>query len=330
MTRMVNTVTGPVSSDKLGAVLVHEHVTFGYPGYQGDESFNVWDEERFFGVVTPVIQKIQAQGIRTIVDATANDCGRNVELLKRVSQRCGINIICSSGYYYEKGGASAYWNFRRNFGFPAEEEVYQLMKREINEGIAKTGIKAGAIKLGTGLGEFTDYEKMFFTVACRLAKEDPNVRIITHCTHGTMLKEQAQFFIENGVNPKQVQLGHFCDTVDLTVQIDVLEKGFYAGFDRLGQVGFDGMPFDDDRFAAICALTASGFGNQILLSNDRIYWFNGREFPFPQAVLDNLIKEWHWTYIFEKVLPKLKSMGMSEEQTHKLMFENPQRFYGGE
>jgi phosphotriesterase-related protein len=330
MTRMVNTVTGPVSSEQLGAVLVHEHVAFGYPGFQGDESFDAWEEDKFFAEITPVIERIKAQGIKTIVDATANDCGRNVTLLKKVSEQCGINIICSTGYYYEKGGANSYWNFRRSFGFPAQEEVYGLMQHEFNQGIGKTGIKAGTIKLGTGNNEFTDYEKMFFTAACRLAREDPNVRIITHCTHGTMLKEQAEFFMQEEVNPKQVQLGHFGDTVDLTVQIDVLEKGFYAGFDRMGQGGFDGMPYDDDRMAAICALTASGFGDQILLSNDRIYWFFGRKVDLPQTFVDSCLSNWNWTYIFDKVLPKLKCMGLSEEQTHKMMFENPQKFYGGE
>lgn len=331
MARMIQTVNGPVPSDQLGGILAHEHVLFGYPGCQGDETCNIWDEEQFFQVIAPVIEKIKAQGIGTIVDATANDCGRNAKLLQKVSQQCGIHLICSTGYYYEKGGASAYWNFRKNFGFPAEEEIYMLMKKELQEGISGSGIRAGAIKVATGLGEFTDYEQLFFRAACRLAKEAPEVRIITHCTHGTMLKEQAEFFLSQGVNPHQVQLGHFCDTADLTAQIDVLEKGFYAGFDRLGQVGFDGMPDDDnDRFAAICALTASGFGEQIVLSHDRIYWFYGRDFIFPAAVTENLIKEWHWTYIFEKVLPRLQEMGMKEEQAHRLMFENPQRFYEGQ
>jgi phosphotriesterase-related protein len=327
---MINTVTGPVSSDALGAVLVHEHVVFGYPGYEGDISHNIWDEEKFFAQVSPVIEKIKAQGIHTIVDATANDCGRQVEILKKVSERCDINIICATGYYYERGGGAAYWNFRRNFGFPAEDEVYRLMKRELNEGIGKTGIRAGIIKVASGIGEITDYERMFFRAACRCAKEDPGVRIVTHCSHGTMLREQVNLFLEEGVNPGQVQLGHFCDTVDLSVQRYALEKGFYAAYDRLGQVNFDGMPSDEDRFASICGMVGAGYGDRIVLSNDRIYWFMGRDFPFPEPVVDGLIKEWHWTYIFEKVLPLLQKMGLSEAQTHKLMFENPAGFYAGE
>ena len=327
---MINTVTGPVSSDDLGGVLAHEHIYFGYPGYQGDASCNVWDEERFFGVIEPVIAEIKAQGIRTVVDATPNDMGRNPELLKKVSERCGINIICSTGYYYETGGAPAYWNFRRGFGFPVEDELYELFLKELTEGIAGSGIKAGVMKVGSSIGEITEYERLMFKVACRIAREDPDARIVTHCSHGTMLKEQAELFIEEGVNPKQVQLGHFCDTVDLSVQIDVLEKGFYAGFDRFGMVGFDGMPFDDDRMAAICALTGAGFGDRILLSHDRLYWFAGREFIFPQQIVDAIIKEWHWPYVMGKVIPKLNAMGLTETQTHRFMFENPAAFYSGE
>lgn len=329
MARMINTVTGPVSSDQLGGVLAHEHVVFGYAGYQGDSTMDAWDEDLFFSQITPVVERIKEQGIKTIVDATPNDKGREVEILKKVSERLDINIICSTGYYYEHGGSAAYWRMRKNF-FDVKEEIYQLFKKEMTEGVGKTGIKPSAIKVGSGIGEITDYERMFFDVACRLAKEDPNVRIITHCSHGTMLKEQAELFIEQGVNPKQVQLGHFCDTVDLSVQLDVLEMGFYAGFDRMGQVGFDGMPYDDDRFAAICALVASGFGDRIVLSVDRLYWIFGREWPFADWVWEKMLPNWHWTYICDGVIPALNKMGLSEEQTHKLIFENPQAFWGGE
>ena len=32
----LNTVTGPITSDKLGRVLAHEHVMIGYPGWEAD------------------------------------------------------------------------------------------------------------------------------------------------------------------------------------------------------------------------------------------------------------------------------------------------------
>jgi phosphotriesterase-related protein len=32
----VNTVTGQIASDELGTTLMHEHILFGYPGWEGD------------------------------------------------------------------------------------------------------------------------------------------------------------------------------------------------------------------------------------------------------------------------------------------------------
>lgn len=336
MSRLVNTVTGPVSSDQLGGILAHEHILFGYPGYQGDATFEAWDEDRFFEGMMPIIKKIKKQGIKTIMDATPNDLGRDVEKLKSFSEHFSMNVICSTGYYYEHGGAPAYWNFRKNFGCPVEEEVYELMKTEFSKGVKDTGIKCGLVKVGSGVNSISEYEQIMFRAACRLAKEDPDVRIITHCSHGTMLKAQAEFFLEQGVNPRQVQLGHFCDTRDINDQIYCLENGFYAGFDRMGQINFDGMPDDELRIDHIVQLVKAGFGKQINMSHDRLYWTFGRKFicaeeiAAPKEVVEALLKEWHWTYVIEKVLPRLQSMGLTEEQTHCLMFENPQNFMGGD
>jgi phosphotriesterase-related protein len=95
----INTVTGAVPVEKLGRVLIHEHITFGYPGCQGDSRY-LTKEHYEDGVRTAVdmCRKVKAQGIQTIVDATTNDCARNPEFLKRVSEEAEINIICTSGY----------------------------------------------------------------------------------------------------------------------------------------------------------------------------------------------------------------------------------------
>lgn len=336
MSRMINTVTGSVSTDQLGGILAHEHIMFGYPGYQGDATFDAWDEELFFEKMEPVVNAIKKQGINTIMDATPNDLGRDVKKLKSFAEHFGLNVICSTGYYYEHGGQPAYWKFRENFGYSIEDEVYELMKAETYKGVGDTDILCGLLKVGSGIGEITEYEKKMFRAAARLANEDPNIRIITHCSHGTMLKAQAELFLDLGVDPRKVQLGHFCDTRDINDQIFCLEKGFYAGFDRMGQINFDGMPDDELRIDHIAQLVKAGFGKQINMSNDRLYWTFGRKFiqgseiAIPEEVVDTILKEWHWTYIIDKVLPKLQEIGLTEEQTHRLMFENPQAFLGGQ
>ena len=44
MGKMINTVCGTVSSDDLGIVLAHEHIVFGFPGFQGDLSYSLHND----------------------------------------------------------------------------------------------------------------------------------------------------------------------------------------------------------------------------------------------------------------------------------------------
>jgi len=328
MARMVNTVTGPVSSDQLGGVLAHEHFIFGYPGFHGDVSFDTFNTDAYLAHISAVADTLKKQGIKTVVDATPNECGRDPELLKKVSEVTGLNIICSTGYYYEEESASSYFTFRTVLGFDTENEIYELMKRETGDGIAKTGIKAGVVKLASGKGAISKYEMLFFKAACRLARENKDIRIITHTSEGTCILEQAELFLSEGVNPKQVQIGHFCGTTDVMVQSKALEMGFYGAFDRLGLENMVGAPYDKYRFACIAALVSAGFGDQLVLSTDHIQAFRGRPYTFPPQMIEAHFKNWRWEYIMDGVLPALKKLGLSDEQLHKFMFDNPARFYG--
>ena len=126
----VNTVLGPISADKLGKTLFHEHFVFGYPGFQGDTTMGGFDREAALQVGIQVAEKLISHGVKTVTDATTNECGRNPELLREISEQTGLQIICSSGYYYEGESAPAYFKFRAGLG-DIEAEVHEMYTREI-------------------------------------------------------------------------------------------------------------------------------------------------------------------------------------------------------
>ncbi len=165
MATMVNTVTGQISSDDLGKTLVHEHFAFGFPGFQGD-TLGPYNPKAIVETGIDVAEKAKAHGVETIVDATPNECGRDVEVLREISERAEIQIICSTGYYFEGEGAPAYFAFRQALG-SAPAEVEELMMTEITDGIGDTGIKAGVVKLASSKDAITDYEEMFFTAGAK-------------------------------------------------------------------------------------------------------------------------------------------------------------------
>jgi phosphotriesterase-related protein len=326
--KSVNTVLGPMSLDDMGKTLIHEHVTYGYPGWYGDLTCAPFDREEAAQQSVRILEDVKQYGLVTYVDATPNESCRDPELMKMVSERSGVNIICSTGYYYESEGAAPYWNFRRRF-FDADEEVYEMFMREITEGIGKTGVKAGAIKLATSPGRMTDYEALFFRAAAR-AQQETGVPILTHTSGGTMGPEQADFLIEAGVSPKQILIGHMCDNLSTSEHLKVLSRGVYDGFDRMGLEGIVGlpMPTDAERYPIIIGLIGTGHIDRIMLSHDHILFMPGRQ-PFQ---MDKVVPtpNYYPTHVFNNVAKVLKDAGVTDEQLDTIFVKNPRNFFAGE
>ncbi len=326
MARTINTVTGPVSVDKLGKTLMHEHFVFGYPGYVGDNTLGPGNQEEAVRIGVGVAKRLQEHRIQTVVDPTPNDCGRNPEVLREISEKTGLQIICATGYYYEGEGAPAYFKARRALG-DAESEIYELFMAEITDGIGKTGIKPGIIKLGSSHGVITDYEQMFFRQAARVQKET-GITILTHTQEGTMGPEQADLLIGEGADPNRVVIGHMDGSTDVAYHLRTLEKGVKIGFDRFGLQVIAGCPMDYHRETVLIGLLGMGYGNQIVLSHDTVNCWCGRPFKMSEPVT-KLISTWHPTHLFEDVLPILKKAGVTEEQIYRIFVENPMNAFGG-
>jgi phosphotriesterase-related protein len=318
MAQFATTVCGPVLAEKLGKTLVHEHVLFGYPGCLGDVTCAPrFDRE---AIVNRSVEKLRhmrdSYGLGTIVDATPNDCGRNPELLREVSEKSGVNILCSSGYYYEGEGATAYYRFRALLG-DADQEIYAMMKTEASVGIGETGIKAGVFKLASSKDAITDYEKRFFVAAAKVSGET-GTPIITHTQEGTMGPEQAELLLAKGANPEKIMIGHIEGNTDLRYFLKVLKHGVSIGFDRIGLEGFTGSPTDAVRVACIVALVRSGFGDKIMLGHDSIYNWIGK----PLDVTSPL----HSETVFRSILPAFEAAGLTDAEVNQMLVENPRRF----
>ncbi len=320
----VNSVTGPISSDEMGITLMHEHILFGYPGWEGDLTLAPFDRQTIVNTGVEVLNHLKTLGLATYVDATTNDNGRNPEIYKEISEKTGVNIICATGYSFEERGASAYWKFRSSLG-DVNDEIYELFTREITVGIRNTRIKAGVIKVGSSQGKITDYEKMMFTAAAR-AQQDTGVPIITHTQEGTMGPEQAEFLIAQGADPAKIQIGHMCDNLDIDYQLRTLEQGVYVSWDRMGLQGLVGCPIDEKRYATIIYLIGKGFADKIMISHDYIINWLGRPLNLPEAALP-LIANWHPSHLFKNIIPVLKEGGVTDEQIETIIKNNPKRLF---
>ncbi len=326
----VQTVTGPIEASVLGVTLPHEHVIFGYPGYQGDVTLGGFDYDAALTHCVGVAQTLRSRGIQTVVDATPNECGRDPLFLREVARQSGLNILCSSGYYYEGEGAPAYFKFRFSLGGAdrnaGDQEIYEMMLKEVTEGIGKTGVRAGVLKIASSKAAITRYESVFFRAAARVQRET-GVPIITHTQEGSLGPQQAEMLVGEGADPGRIIIGHMDGNTDVAYQLATLRHGVTVGFDRIGLQGLVGTPPDSERLRVLEALIGEGFAGHITLSHDSIWHWLGRPLVLPDASLP-AVKDWHPTHIHDDILPELRRRGVSAEHLEQMTVGNPARVFG--
>jgi len=265
-------------------------------------------------------------GIQTIVDATPNDTGgRDPLLYRELSQRTGINIICSTGLYYEAAGSPAYWKTRVVYGTDISKMISELMVGEIMEGIGTTGVKVGVIKVGSS-PVMTDYEKAVHEAAA-IAQKATGVPIITHTEGPTGGPEQADFLISKGADPKKIQIGHVNNSSSIDYQRAILAKSTKVAFDRLGGAILNGVP-DNISIRNIATLCEEGYANQLELSQDTVNFWMGRPIAVPDSLIP-MLKDWRIDHVSMDIVPALKAQGVTDNQIKTMMVENPRNLFLG-
>jgi phosphotriesterase-related protein len=321
---LINTVTGQITPDQLGPTLMHEHLVVGFPGWESDTIRSGLGRPEMLAVCMDKIQQLKARGINSVVDASPNDLGRDVEFMGEVAQKADFQIICATGLYHEEEGGAPYWRFRATLG-GGVEDIAELFIKELTEGIGDTGIKAGIIKVATGPGEINDYERNILLAAAIAAKET-GAPITTHTSEGQLGDQQQSILVEEGVPAHKIIIGHSCGSTDHDYHMRIAGQGSYLGFDRFG---IEPLVSDADRTKALMALINKGMGEQIIVSHDSVWCWRGGQIPSPEvkAYMDSMLNPFHF---HDKIIPMLKSMGADDLQIEMLLKDNPRRFFSSE
>ncbi|WGS19287.1 MULTISPECIES: hypothetical protein [unclassified Bradyrhizobium] len=324
---MIETVTGAIPVESLGRTLMHEHLFIAFPGAWFDPLARFSRAELIAEAVRRLAQLRAEHKVRTFVDPCPIELGRDVTLMKEVSEKAGIQIICTTGFYYEERGLPVYWRCR------TEDEIAELYIREITHGIGDTGVKAGALKVSTSAQAVTDQEKKFLAAAC-IAQKATGVPIITHTTNGCAGPEQQQLFAGGGVAAHRCLIGHCCANADHAYHRRIVDGGSYIGFD---QIGMDYVQRDNVRADNLAKLVRDGFRAQIMMSMDRLCGYLGksvvRQLTSEEiAKIEQLKSRRLWqehTYMFTDFIPMLRARGVQESDIVSILEDNPRRFFAG-
>lgn len=325
----IQTVAGSVESADLGVTLMHEHiftltreVQENYPEEWGSEDDRVAD-------AVDKLSKASAAGVRTIVDPTVIGLGRYLPRIQRVAGRLAdagvpLNIVAATGVYtyndvpfffHHRGPA-----LDAALGTSVPDPMVDLFVRDIRDGIADTGVRAGMLKCAIDAPGLTPgVERVMRAVAKAHHATGVPITVHTHPTTRTGLDVHQVLCDEEGVDPSRIVLGHSGDTTDLEHLSELAEAGFVLGMDRFGinlETTFEA------RADTLVEMVRRGYADQMVLSQDASCYIDWVD-PDVMAFLP----QWHYTHLFEDVFPYVLERGVTQQDLDIMLVDVPRRFF---
>lgn len=302
----VMTVRGPISADRLGITLPHEHLFLNLFRLTRvrDQRFN--DE----ALMIDEVRRFTEAGGGTIVELSNHGLEPNPAALRRVAEATGLNIVMGCGWYREPYYDHAYIARR------ATRDLAADFVREIEAGEPTVGVRPGIIgEIGADLDYVSPPEEKVHRAAAR-AHVKTGLAITTHSLESPVGLDQLDIFEEEGADLRRVIVGHAATWPDPDYHEAIARRGAYVQFDTVrGLRRYD----TDQQLHLSLEFIRRGYLEQLLLSHDCC--FQGHLTAF----------DGHgYAYIPTRFAALLKEAGLSREQIQTLLVENPRRVLSGE
>jgi phosphotriesterase-related protein len=339
----VQTVLGSINPEDMGITLYHEHLLTSLAAWyeepveasekgmakQPVSTENLWwvrahrpnnlDNTQLADEKTAINEAMQFKlnGGGTVAEVSSIGLARDPLGLKRISLATGLNIIMGSGYYI---GAS----HPPELDMMTEDEIAEIIVRDITVGVGDTGVKAGIIgEIGCSR-PLQEGEKKVLR-ASAIAQRKTGAPLMIH----PAFDDDITLDIVNIIKDAEADLNHtvICHVNVYAFRPDTLRKiadaGCYLGFESFGNLGYPHLlqgrllehRCDLDYLDTIAGLIEDGYLKRILIAHDicfkdflTVYGGNG------------------YAHILRNTIPVMRLRGFTEEQIHALMVDNPERY----
>lgn len=358
------TVCGPILPEQLGFTSMHEHIlsdcsmfrrrtrkTNFIPSYRDVKLEGKLTLENRSAVrhnitlsmdnmmldneqmMTAEVADFKTGGGDAIVEVSAPGIRRSPEDLigvRRIAEKTGVHIVVSTGLYAEDTWPEYYQ--RMTF-----EQYVSFLYQEITDGIGDTGIYPGHIKAAYEV--FTPQLDCYLQAAAFVSR-DTNLSLQVHLGTDVTPNEVRQYVLlplyRGGCIPERTILCHvqfqmgvlsISELVknpgqvpfDINLHKELLSKGFILSFTPFGfeadneVLGIAHYP-DWYTLSGIVALIEAGYANQLVLGNDVFTKIATR-----RGGGDG------YRRLADFIVPAMKECGVSDQDIHKIMVENPAR-----
>jgi len=346
LTGKAQTVLGIVDAEDLGVTLPHEHLLVDMSAYFVEPTeasqrslayepmkvenlswmqvnlMNHADDIKLTDETLAIKEALHYKyaGGDTIVEMSNIGLNRDPLGLARISRATGLNIVMGSGYYI---GLS----HPPEVASKTEDEIAEEIIQDIVVGVGDTGVHAGIIgEIGCNV-PLEDGERKVLR-ASAIAQQRTGAAINIHPGRSDdAVLESIEILAEAGGNLRRTIISH-CDHSGFSRDAyhKLADAGCYIEFDTFGYPaiplpasfipggGLLDMPSEVWRIMEIKYLIDEGYLNNILISQDicmkhRYVTYGGHGYA----------------HILRNVVPWMRRGGISDEQIHTIMVDNPRR-----
>ncbi|MDH6432142.1 putative metal-dependent phosphotriesterase family hydrolase [Streptomyces sp. SAI-144] len=292
----VRTVAGDVPAEELGVCDAHDHLFFGSPQLPGQELRSV-------SAARTELTAFAAQGGGAVVQWTPYGLGRRADALPTLARETGVRIVTATGLHQ-----AAHYDDATLAGLRGR--LADVFVAELTEGIGRSGVRAGLIKVAGGFHALDAHARWTMTAAAE-AHHATGAPIAVHLELGTGALDVLDLLCgELGVPPRRVILGHLNRSPDFTVHRESAGSGCYLAFDGPSRAHHA----TDWRMPdAVRELADAGHGDRLLLGGDTT-----------TAAARSVNGGPGMPYLLRRVRPRLTA-DLGEEQVRRILTDNPGR-----
>jgi len=311
---IIQTINGPKDTADLGPTLAHEHLCSGFGGM---DKTHIFDLDEAVRRATAALQEAYDAGIRTVIDCTPVDNGRQVAVFERCAGATPMNVIAAVGVYKAIPISYRAWD---------ADTYAEYFLHDIETGMERTGIRAGVLKIAwdieTQIEAFRGPLETAARGAARASKAG-GVPITCHTApaerHGNRLIE---IFEEEGLDLAAVTIGHTNDSTDMDYVLGLAKKGANVGLDRFTpRRGEEEMA---RRSQIALDMANAGFADRVSLGHDGAgYSLTGGPAGGGPRLEDPKV----WRLVPEWELGWLRAHGATEDQIDAMMVRSTRRTF---
>ena len=311
----INSVLGPLDTAELGFTLPHEHLVDSSAGIRVTYP-ELELRDKVLDMALESFNEAKAGGVDTVVEVSPLDLGRDVVLMREVSERTAVQFICCTGCWLDI--PRSFWGRDKDF-------IADLWVREIEQGIDGTDIKAGVIKVATS-DPISEQEELMLRASARTHLRT-GVPISTHTpTSSRIGEEQVRILKEEGVEPHQIYVGHLSNTLDPDYHHELARLGVWLGWDINSPHGSADLPEWRERTDYLKERLDEGLAPSMMLSHD---WNVVLSRISSSGMSSREQNPDGYLWISRAVIPRLMESGVPAVVIDRMMVDNPRSYFEG-